>query len=56
MGNIDFTVFPKQDDLFGRTPLLWAEAKIGDDDIDYIMFLINQSYKNQDYIKFKFAL
>jgi hypothetical protein len=33
LGNIDFTVFPKQDDLFGRTPLLWAEAKIGDDDI-----------------------
>jgi hypothetical protein len=33
LGNIDFTVFPKQDNLFGRTPLLWAEAKIGDDDI-----------------------
>ena len=27
IGNIDFTVFPKQDNLFGRTPLLWAEAK-----------------------------
>ena len=30
IGNIDFTVFPKQDSLFGRTPLLWAEAKTGD--------------------------
>jgi hypothetical protein len=29
LGNIDFTVFPKQDNLFGRTPLLWAEAKTG---------------------------
>ena len=29
IGNIDFTVFPKQDNLFGRTPLLWAEAKTG---------------------------
>jgi hypothetical protein len=33
IGNIDFTVFPKQDNLFGRTPLLWAEAKTGDYDI-----------------------
>ncbi|MBP5982617.1 MAG: hypothetical protein KA133_04410 [Flavobacterium sp.] len=33
LGNIDFTVFPKQDDLFGRTPLLWAEAKTGNFDI-----------------------
>jgi hypothetical protein len=33
IGNIDFTVFPKQDSLFGRTPLLWAEAKTGDFDI-----------------------
>ncbi|MGF1534180.1 MAG: hypothetical protein ACFCUI_10780 [Bernardetiaceae bacterium] len=33
LGNIDFTVFPKQDHLFGRTPLLWAEAKTGDFDI-----------------------
>ena len=32
-GNIDFTVFPKQDSLFGRTPLLWAEAKTGDFDV-----------------------
>lgn len=32
-GNIDFTVFPKQDSLFGRAPLLWAEAKTGDFDI-----------------------
>ncbi len=30
IGNIDFTVFPKQIELFGRTPLLWAEAKTGD--------------------------
>lgn len=29
LGNIDFTVFPIQDSLFGRTPLLWAEAKTG---------------------------
>lgn len=33
LGNIDFTVFPQQDSLFGRTPLLWAEAKTGDFDI-----------------------
>lgn len=33
IGNIDFTVFPKQDSIFGRTPLLWAEAKTGDFDI-----------------------
>ena len=33
LGNIDFTVLPKQDSLFGRSPLLWAEAKIGDFDI-----------------------
>ena len=33
LGNIDFTVFPKQDSLFGRTALLWAEAKTGDFDI-----------------------
>lgn len=33
LGNIDFTVFPKQSKLFGRTPLLWAEAKTGDFDI-----------------------
>lgn len=33
LGNIDFTVFPKQDTLFGRTPLLWAEAKTGNFDI-----------------------
>ena len=33
LGNIDFTVFPKQDRLFGRTPLLWAEAKTGNFDI-----------------------
>jgi hypothetical protein len=29
LGNIDFTVFPQQDNLFGRAPLLWAEAKTG---------------------------
>jgi hypothetical protein len=34
LGNIDFTVFSKQDNLFGgRTPLLWAEAKTGDFDV-----------------------
>ena len=33
IGNIDFTVFPKQDSLFGRSPLLWAEAKTGNFDI-----------------------
>jgi hypothetical protein len=33
VGNIDFTIFPKQDSLFGRIPLLWAEAKTGDFDV-----------------------
>lgn len=33
IGNIDFTVFSKQESIFGRTPLLWAEAKTGDFDI-----------------------
>lgn len=33
IGNIDFSVFPKQADIFGRTLLLWAEAKTGDFDI-----------------------
>ena len=34
MGNIDFTVFPKQNKLFeGREPLLWAEAKTGNYDV-----------------------
>lgn len=33
IGNIDFSVFPSQGDLFGRIPLLWAEAKTGDYDI-----------------------
>ena len=33
LGNIDFTIFPKQDNIFGRTPLLWAEAKTGNFDI-----------------------
>jgi hypothetical protein len=33
LGNIDFTVYPKQDSLFGRTALLWAEAKTGDFDV-----------------------
>ncbi len=32
-GNIDFTVFPKQDNLFGRNALLWAEAKTGNFDV-----------------------
>ena len=30
LGKIDFTVFPKQKNNFGRIPLLWAEAKTGD--------------------------
>lgn len=38
LGNIDFTVFPKQDSLFGRTPLLWAEAKTGNYNV-VIMFV-----------------
>ena len=29
LGNIDFTVFPKQDTIFGRTPLLWGEDNKG---------------------------
>lgn len=33
LGNIDFTVFPKQNNFFGRTPLLWAEAKTGNFDV-----------------------
>lgn len=33
VGNIDFCVLPRQDSLFGRTPLLWAEAKTGDYDV-----------------------
>ena len=34
LGNIDFTVFPKQNKLFeGREPLLWAEAKTGNYDV-----------------------
>ncbi len=33
LGNVDFTVFPKQDGIFGRPPLLWAEAKTGDFDV-----------------------
>jgi hypothetical protein len=33
LGNIDFTVFPREDKGFGRTPLLWAEAKTGDFDL-----------------------
>ena len=32
-GNIDFTVYPKQGSLYGRTPLLWAEAKTGNYDV-----------------------
>ena len=33
LGNIDFTVFPKQNNIFGREPLLWAEAKTGKFDV-----------------------
>ncbi|MCA6496248.1 MAG: hypothetical protein IM558_00845 [Chitinophagaceae bacterium] len=38
IGNIDFTAFPKQSNIFGRSPLLWAEAKTGNFDIP-IMFV-----------------
>ena len=33
LGDIDFTVFPQQKTIFGRVPLLWAEAKTGNYDI-----------------------
>lgn len=33
VGNIDFCVLPRQDSLFGRPALLWAEAKTGDYDV-----------------------
>ncbi len=34
VGNIDFTLYPKQTNLFAQqTPLLWAEAKTGNYDI-----------------------
>ena len=33
IGDIDFTVLPKQDGQFGKTPLLWAESKTGNFDI-----------------------
>lgn len=33
LGNIDFCVLPKQDSLFGRPSLLWAEAKTGNYDV-----------------------
>ena len=33
LGNIDFSVFPKQTNIFGRIPLLWAEAKTGNFDV-----------------------
>ena len=33
LGNIDFTVFPQQNNMFGREPLLWAEAKTGNFDV-----------------------
>ncbi len=36
LGNVDFTVFPKQDSIFGRIPLLWAEAKTGNFDVPTI--------------------
>ena len=32
LGNIDFTVFPKKQDILGSEPLLWAEAKTGNFD------------------------
>lgn len=33
LGNIDFAVYPKQQHLQGKMPLLWAEAKAGDYDL-----------------------
>lgn len=33
VGNIDFTVLPKENPLFEKTPLLWAEAKKGKSNI-----------------------
>ena len=33
LGNIDFAVFPRQESLFGKIPLLWAEAKTGNYDV-----------------------
>lgn len=33
VGNIDFCVLPKQDALWGRPALLWAEAKTGNYDV-----------------------
>ena len=33
IGNIDFSVFPKQDNLFGKSPLLWAYPKTGNYDV-----------------------
>ncbi len=33
LGNIDFAVFPRQETLFGKIPLLWAEAKTGNYDV-----------------------
>lgn len=38
VGNIDFTVLPKQTNLFDQIPLLWAEAKTGNYDT-VIMFV-----------------
>ena len=51
IGNIDFTVFPKQDNLFGRTPLLWAEAKTGNFDIPTMFVqLIPRCPKSPDFV------
>lgn len=59
IGNIDFSVFPKQysltpnqDSLFGRAPLLWAEAKTGDfDEITMFVQLILTIGKERTYNK-----
>lgn len=52
LGNIDFTVFPKQDSIFGRVPFLWAEAKTGNFDlIDMFVQLILTIGKARTYDK-----
>ena len=46
IGNIDFSVFPSQGDLFGRIPLLWAEAKTGNYDTTtmFVQLILRNDY------------
>ena len=37
VGNIDFTVLSKQNSLFSKPPILWAEAKTGDYDVSTML-------------------